>query len=100
MKPNTHTHMHKYGEYIYFLLLHELYNYICCILTSCVRISHFFPNRVTSLISVEFESLASLFAEKITEEVRHVYRFCTHVHSHFNVFRSMNIVYMNQRLIY
>ena len=56
-----------------------LCNYICYILTSCVRISHFFPTRVTSLISVEFESLASLFAEKITEDVRHVYRFCTHI---------------------
>ena len=50
-------------------------------MTSYVRMSHFFPNRVTSLISVEFESLASLFAEKITEEVRHVYRFCIYVYT-------------------
>ena len=46
-----------------------IYIYIYSILTLCVMISLFFSNRVTNIISVEFESLASLFAEKITGEV-------------------------------
>ena len=48
-------------------------------------ISQFLLNRVTNIISVEFESLASLFAEKIAGEVSYV---CTHVHSHFKVFEE------------